>query len=51
MNPVNITKIEGLITLLDYKPEVIGVTETWGQPNSIGQYKAYQDIRLCLMEQ
>ena len=37
--PVNFTKIEGLITLLDYKPDVIGVTETWEQPNSFGQYK------------
>ena len=37
VNPVNFTKIEGLITLLDYKPDVIGVTETWEQPNSFGQ--------------
>ena len=36
VNPVNFTKIEGLITLLDYKPDVIGVTETWEQPNSFG---------------
>ena len=39
VNPVNFTKSEGLITLLDYKPDVIGVTETWEQPNSFGQYK------------
>ena len=25
--------------MLDYKPDVIGVTETWEQPNSFGQYK------------
>ena len=39
VNPVNFTRIEGLITLLDYKPDVIGVTKTWEQPNSFGQYK------------
>ena len=38
VNPVNFTKI-GLITMLDYKPDVIGVTETWEQPNSFAQYK------------
>ena len=39
VNPVNFTKIEGLIASLDYKPDVIGITETWEQPNSFGQYK------------
>ena len=29
VNPVNFTEIEGLIPLLDYKSDVIGVTETW----------------------
>ena len=32
-------EIEGLIASLDYKPDVIGITETWEQPNSFGQYK------------
>ena len=40
VNPVNFTKIEGLIASLDYKPDVIGITETWEQPNSFGQYKS-----------
>ena len=39
VNLVNFTKIEGLIASLDYKPDVIGITETWEQPNSFGQYK------------
>ena len=39
VNSVNFIKLEGLIVLLDYKPDVIGITEIWEQPNSFGQYK------------
>ena len=39
VNPTNFSKIEGLIALLDHKPDVIGINETWEQPNSFGQYK------------
>ena len=38
INPTNFTKIEGLIASLNYKSDVIGITETWEQPNSFGQY-------------
>ena len=29
LNPINYTKFEGLIATLGYKPDVIGITETW----------------------
>ena len=39
MNPSNFFKIEGWTASLDHKPDVIGINETWEQPNSFGQYK------------
>ena len=38
VKPTNFTEIEGLIALFDHKLDVIGITETWKQPNSFGQY-------------
>ena len=29
VNPIHYTKFEGLIATLGYKPNVIGITETW----------------------
>ena len=39
VNPTNFSKMKGLIASLDHKPDVIGINETWEQPNSFGQYK------------
>ena len=39
VNPTNFSIIEGLIATLDHKPDVIGINETWEQPNLFVQYK------------
>ena len=39
VNPINYTKFEGLIAILSYKPDVIGITETWESTSSSGHFK------------
>jgi len=39
-NITNFSKFEGLVATLDYKPNVIGATETWKSSTSSGQFKS-----------
>ena len=39
LNPINYTKFEGLIASLGYKPDVVGITETWESTSSSGHFK------------
>ena len=39
VNSINYTKLEELIATLGYKPDVIGIAETWKSTNSSGHFK------------